>query len=405
MLNLGDVRTINGKDIPPVDCLVGGSPCQNLSVAGNKEGLNGKESCLFYDQMRICRELREASNHKRPRFIVWENVPGALSSNSGKDFREVLNECVKIKESAPVLPLPSKGRWPTAGLLYDELGTWSIAWRVHNAEFWGVPQRRRRIALVCDFGGLSAGEILFESKSLHRNPEANKKERKKSTKTSHGSVEKASKSLFIDSRGNGIKEVAGTITGDHESRVTDYSTLVFGINGDAHESGIGVLNNKSHTLKTSTKESVISIANGQLNLNPIDGVSHTLNCMHDPETIIHNQQIRRLTPLECTRLQGYPDGWVDIGEWTDSKGRLHKETDQPKYKALGNSIALPFWKWLLSRIYKKLKETTSEPTLGSLFDGIGGFPLCWPGQTAWVAEVDEFCNAVTRYNFRTKDQT
>lgn len=110
-------------------------------------------------------------------------------------------------------------------------------------------------------------------------------------------------------------------------------------------------------------------------------------------------RVRRLTPLECTRLQGYPDGWVDIGDWIDSKGKKHKEADAPKYKALGNSIAIPFWRWLMHRIYGEVKKLEPAPVLGSLFDGIGGFPLCWPGETAWSSEIDEFPLAVLRAHF------
>lgn len=110
-------------------------------------------------------------------------------------------------------------------------------------------------------------------------------------------------------------------------------------------------------------------------------------------------RVRRLTPLECTRLQGYPDGWVDIGDWIDSKGKKHKEADAPKYKALGNSIAIPFWRWLMHRIYGEVKKLEPAPVLGSLFDGIGGFPLCWPGETAWSSEIDEFPLAVLGTHF------
>ena len=115
--------------------------------------------------------------------------------------------------------------------------------------------------------------------------------------------------------------------------------------------------------------------------------------------------VRRLTPLECTRLQGYPDGWVDIGDWTDENGKLHKECDTPKYKALGNSIALPFWDWLLGRI---ADEYDRPATLGSLFDGIGGFPLCHEkhngkGTALWASEIEPFCIAVTKKRFPEGD--
>ena len=116
-------------------------------------------------------------------------------------------------------------------------------------------------------------------------------------------------------------------------------------------------------------------------------------------------RVRRFTPLECTRLQGYPDGWVDIGDWIDTKGKKHKEADAPKYKSLGNSIALPFWKWLCHNIVNRLKKDGQTTTMASLFDGIGGFPLCWIEATQeksdvlWISEIEEFPIAVTRHHF------
>ena len=170
MKHLGDITKIHGDQIPPVDVITGGSPCQDLSVAGNRAGLAGERSGLFMEQIRIVKEMRARDRHNgrtgrfvRPRYMVWENVPGAFSSNGGKDFQAVLTEIVRIEEpESPDVPLPEKGRWSKSGCVYDELGRWSIAWRVHDAQFWGVPQRRKRISLVADFGGLSAPEILFE---------------------------------------------------------------------------------------------------------------------------------------------------------------------------------------------------------------------------------------------------
>lgn len=173
MKHLGDITQIRGSGIEPVDCITGGSPCQDLSQAGKRAGIAGERSGLFMDQIRIVKEMREHERSAgrtgimvRPRYMVWENVPGAFSSNNGKDFATVLEETIRITEpEAPAVPVPEKG-WPTAGILHDEMGTWSVAWRVHDAQFWGVPQRRRRIALVADFGGMSAPEILFERKGL-----------------------------------------------------------------------------------------------------------------------------------------------------------------------------------------------------------------------------------------------
>ena len=176
MKHYGDITKLSGYDLPIVDVITGGSPCQDLSVAGKRAGLDGERSGLFMEQIRIVKEMRERDKadgkpdeYVRPRYMVWENVPGAFSSNKGKDFQAVLTEIVRIAEpDAPVVPLPRSGRWPHSGCLYDELGTWSVAWRLHDAQFWGVAQRRKRIALVADCAGLSAAEILFERKGLRR---------------------------------------------------------------------------------------------------------------------------------------------------------------------------------------------------------------------------------------------
>ena len=174
MKHYGDITKLSGYDLPIVDVITGGSPCQDLSIAGNRAGLQGERSGLFMEQIRIVKEMRErdkadgrADEFIRPRYMVWENVQGAYSSNKGRDFQAVLTEIVRIKEpTAPDVPMPDKGKWSKSGCLYDELGGWSIAWRLHDAQFWGVPQRRKRIALVADFGGMCAPEVLFERKSL-----------------------------------------------------------------------------------------------------------------------------------------------------------------------------------------------------------------------------------------------
>ena len=177
MKHLGDITQINGAEIEPVDVITAGSPCQDLSVAGKRAGLDGERSGLFIEMIRIVKEMREhdrTANHRtgwmvRPRYLVWENVPGAFSSNQGRDFQEVLNQIIRIKEpDAPDVPMPSKGKWSKSGCLYDDMGGWSLAWRVHDAQYWGVPQRRKRISLVMDFAGLSAPEILFERKGMRR---------------------------------------------------------------------------------------------------------------------------------------------------------------------------------------------------------------------------------------------
>ena len=162
MKHYGDISTLKGSELEPVNIITFGSPCQDMSVAGKREGLGGNRSSLFYEAMRIIKEMREATNGKYPRYIVWENVPGAFSSNKGEDFKEVLTEICKVKEEQVSVPKPSK--WENAGRIMGN--SFSVAWRLFDAQYWGVPQRRQRIYLVADFDGWSAGKILFESEGL-----------------------------------------------------------------------------------------------------------------------------------------------------------------------------------------------------------------------------------------------
>lgn len=162
--HLGDVSKIKGDEIPPVDIITFGSPCQDMSIAGKREGLAGGRSSLFYEAVRIIKEMRCKTNGEYPRFVVWENVPGAFSSNKGEDFREVLKSLCEVKSADVTVPEPPKGKWKNAGNIVAD--DFSIAWRVLDAQYWGVPQRRKRIYLVADFTGGCAGKILFESEGL-----------------------------------------------------------------------------------------------------------------------------------------------------------------------------------------------------------------------------------------------
>ena len=514
MIHLGDITKIDGKRIEPVDVIVGGSPCQDLSVAGKRAGLAGERSGLYMDQIRIIKEMRDAEHQRgrpdelcRPRYFVWENVPGAFSSKKGEDFSAVLEEVIRVIEpEAPSVSVPEKG-WPTAGCIYDDLGRWSVAWRVHDAQFWGVPQRRRRIALVADFGGLSAPEVLFERKGLRWDTAQSGEAREGTAADAEGSLSGASRTYNIssyhsnawksdnphsgvyetevgktldamncgypacnqggtavvcmatqqggaevrtddraqtltaaagmsgnnqhvvfDARGNGDGETVCTITGDHENRVTDYTAL-FTMQGfgDYMETGVASAC-KSRDYKDATDLIVSGI--DAINGEEVYAIDHAIttggNCTAQGPCVYKNieatlkssgvhavsyknvdgtncikKHVRRLTPLECERLQGYPDGWTDIGEWIDSKGKRHDSSDSARYKALGNSIALPFWNWLFKRISA---QYVGNPTLGSLFDGIGGFPLCWEringkGTAQWASEIEEFPIAVTKYHF------
>lgn len=260
---------------------------------------------------------------------------------------------------------------------------WSVAYRVLDAQFWGVPQRRRRIALIADFGGHAAPEILFVRKSVcGDSPAGGAAGKETAGGTGDGACPAISRSLtarhdgsplaVCDAPVNGDGKTACTLTGDHQSRVTDYTAIVMRQhNFGEYREGVGTL-----TAHNGTR--------------------------HASEALVVDRNVRRLTPLECERLQGYPDGWTDIGPWTDSAGKLHRESsDSARYTALGNSIALPPWKWVLKRLCACYERNA---TMASLFDGIGGFPLIWerlngPGSCLWTSEIGEFPAAVTKKRF------
>ena len=384
MIHLGDITKIHGGTAPVVDVVIGGSPCQDLSIAGKRAGLAGERSGLYMEQIRVIREMREhdrangrSGEFIRPRYMVWENVPGAFSSNHGKDFAAVLEEAIRVAEpEAPPVPVPEKG-WPTSGCLMGN--GWSVAWRVLDAQFWGVPQRRRRIALVADFGGQSAPEILFVRKGVSGDSEPGKTAREDFAGSSAASTGNSVWCL----QGNGIDR-ADTA----------------GCNGK------GWTEDKCYTLNTIDRPAVCAVdcrngtenpdTNGTLQAKSTGGQSLNLN-----NVVREAMTVRRLTPLECERLQGFPDGWTDIGDWQDSKGKTRKTTDSARYKALGNSIALPPWKWVLKRLCAQYER---DATMASLFDGIGGFPLIWEqlngkGSCLWASEIEEFPMAVTRKRF------
>ena len=195
-VQLGDIQRINGAKIEAVDVISGGSPCQDMSVAGKRSGLDGERSTLFHQQIRIVKEMREATNGEKPRFMVWENVPGAFSSNGGEDFRNVLEEIIGISEPGVHVPRPGKkgSRWAYAGAIMGD--GYSVAWRVMDAQYWGVPQRRRRIYLVADFGGTSAPEILFKCKGVSWNPSEGRNQRKEAARDFEEGAGEAGRSLY-----------------------------------------------------------------------------------------------------------------------------------------------------------------------------------------------------------------
>lgn len=455
MVHLGSVTDVHGDKVQPVDVITFGSPCQDLSVAGKRAGIHdGQRSNLFFEAIRIIREMREATNGVYPTFAIWENVPGAFSSNQGEDFRCVLEALVGISAEIPV-PRPADGRWSQSGEIVGD--GYSVAWRQLDAQYWGVPQRRKRIYLVADFAGGRAGEILFERESLRGHPGACGAPGQGAAADTPGSAgrsrgieclnpwdaqsirryspdgvlpalgansgggqnragvcfaqnqrdelrdlgEKAgalaaeqgmhqqnfvalkclnpwdcqskriyqpdgvyptlpamdngganSQAVCYDARGNGDGTCCPTLTGGHENRVTDYTAV---------------------TVYRSPK----------IGEYAADGTASTM-----PGRPPRKYIIRRLTPLECCRLQGFPDGWglpdhkdklsdeelvfwqgvrdtcaaisgkppkkysaASLTKWYNS---LH--TDSAEYKMWGNGIALPCAAFVLAGIAEKLEE-------------------------------------------------
>ena len=387
MNHLGDITKINGAEIAPVDVIIGGSPCQDLSIAGKRAGLAGARSGLFMEQIRIVKEMRNATNGTRPRFMVWENVPGAFSSNKGGDFAAVIEETIRVVEpEAPRVDVPERG-WPTWGQYRDVGGRWSVAWRVLDAQYWGVPQRRRRIALIADFGGSAAGEILFNRKGVSRDTEP------------CGETRKGAAAGIESGAGDSVWCLQGNGTDRAEPLTMRYRSF-----GDYEPSEYAsVLKARNTPDNSDVVCETHTYANGDFGKYYESNVSSA--CLQrdykGATNLVLKKFVRRLTPLECERLQGLPDSWTDIGDWTDSKGKTRKTSDAARYKALGNSIALPPWKWVLKRL---CAEYERDATMGSLFDGIGGFPLIWEqlngkGSCLWASEIEEFCIAVTKRRF------
>ena len=414
MKHLGDITKINGSEAPVVDVIIGGSPCQDLSIAGKRAGLAGERSGLYMEQIRIIKEMRKADVLRgksdvdvRPRYMVWENVPGAFSSNGGKDFAAVLEEAIRIAEpEAPNIPVPEKG-WPTSGCFWDELGGWSVAWRVLDAQFWGVPQRRRRIALVADFGGLSASEILFVREGVSGDFDSGEEKREKSSENTGGCAVGAIGCDLYNLAMSGDKAVSlntnANATGAGPTVAVAFHLLQDPIHSFNVSPCIGQGNGRTGQATTGIFAQCFSAGGfgsytegiGTLRASGGDYGGGT-------ETLVRFKRIiRKMTPLECERLQGFKDGWTDIGEWIDSKGKKHKAVDSPRYKALGNSIAIPPWKWVLKRLCACYER---DATMASLFDGIGGFPYIWEqlngkGSCLWASEIEEFPMAVTKARF------
>lgn len=374
------------------------------------------------EAVRVIKEMEEQSGGLGPTFAIWENVPGAFSSNKGKDFHAVLEELARIKEPEVSIHRPENGKWAKAGLICGN--GWSIAWRTFDAQYWGVPQRRRRIALVLDLRGQRAGEILFERTGVYGNPEPSIPPWKGIARdpaqgaAGHDRVVALQGNMIdreVQQNGSGVSEGETMFTLNTTDRHGVCAPVAF--SKEAYNTGknakcsLGIFTDgTAPTVRADTHPGGVAYKTG------INGdVAGTLDASYYKGTGARSGMerevafirtwlrwiVRRLTPTECERLQGYPDGWTDIGDWVDSKGKRHKDADGPRYKAQGNSIALPQWWWIICKMAEYLPE---HATLGSLFDGIGGFPLVWEtrhgkGTAVWASEIEEFPIAVTKERF------
>ena len=527
MLHVGDITRLKGAELPPVDIVTGGSPCQDLSLAGKRAGLAGERSGLFMEQIRIIKEMRQADEKRKrkngaddalpilPRFMVWENVPGAFSSAGGRDFRAVLEETCRIADSSLSVPGPPAGRWESAGAILGE--GFSIAWRVLDAQYWGVPQRRKRIFLVADFGGHTAPKILFEQESLPGYPAEGRGTRQGAAHAAEGSAGTAGRIQGITAYAanqrdevRDLHDVAAALAAQpgmkqqifiarHPNENNRSLTAGFSAGAGASAGSIGFCEEVSPTLKGSaggncmpsilclndqgcgspvetsrpraekhrpsrqarpgsimeTSEDVAGTLRSQMKGHPplvlfenhgIDSrytgtlsvaptmsarygtggnnlplvtqtpdsyciagniidrktenggngfgcqtdVSYTLNTADRHAVFVRqrvdqfregeiagtqsarqhkdatdlvcqpanstakkpkaNQLIRRLTPLECERLQGFPDGWTQTDNASDSA----------RYKALGNSVAIPCVAYVLHGIILAVGKENQE---------------------------------------------
>ena len=514
MKHLGDINKLNGADLEPVTIIAGGSPCQDMSIAGKREGLDGSRSNLFREQIRIIKEMRESDRAAgrtgtqiRPRYMVWENVPGAFSSNKGKDFQAVLQEIVSITDEESNVPLPPKGKWQTAGCIMGD--HFSIAWRVLDAQYWGVPQRRKRIYLVADFGGNTAPKILFEREGLSgnftesreawqrtagdiktgthkagtddvecydisdRRRVADKSEVSPTLTTKMGTggnnvpivlenhpqdcrvtiaedgnvpmimnevraVDQRNLSLGNDKsetlHGSGHGSSVGTIIEPMALHITQDPTVFEGKapcltqgnpktgqatvgvaipiadkatrykgggstrnnDGSANGLGIGEPGAPANTLTAADRHGVACFAQqaiGEYEESEKASCLKRRDYKDSTDLILWEYIIRRLTPLECCRLQGFPDNWAeelgiteptqeDIDHWQEvfrtqmeAMGESKKEktdnqickwpkdpeSDSAKYKMWGNGIALPCAMFVMEGIAMILsREDTDE---------------------------------------------
>ena len=505
MEHFGDIKKMNGGLIPKVDIITGGSPCQDMSIAGKREGLDGSRSNLFREQIRIVKEMRESDEadgrtgkEVRPRYMVWENVPGAFSSNKGEDFRCVLEEICRVADAEVSIPRPPKNKWSNSGKIMAD--GYSVAWRTLDAQYWGVPQRRKRIYLVADFGGESAPQILFKQDSLRGNTKESNKERKDTATSAEDGYYKSDgandeclnnsiKAFHITQDPISMKISPCLTQGNSNTGQATIGVVIpvmdkasrYKSQKTANGFGVGDGNAPAYTLTTADKHSIaysidraafnqgmnarydISIQEdiaqtlvakgpgavahetyamqgfGDYKSSDIasalkkrdfkdstdlvvafepgavsrvgahfyeDGKTGTLRAEpgDNMQTIIEKNReyiVRRLTPIECGRLQGFPNGWADnlaIAEPTENdilywrmvfkehaealgekkkektdnqirKWLQNPESDSAKYKMWGNGIALPCAEFVMQGIANELQRRDMKQLTINVPDG------------------------------------
>ncbi|MBR7189181.1 MAG: DNA cytosine methyltransferase [Clostridia bacterium] len=439
----GDVSALDGAKLEPVDVITFGSPCQDMSVAGRRAGLDGARSGLFHQAIRIIREMREATHGEKPRFIVWENVPGAFSSNHGQDFKAVLDEVIGIKEPGAAVPAPDKGRWRHADLFLGD--GWSVAYRVLDAQYWGVAQRRRRVFLVADFGGERAGHILFERQSLPGNPGQGKAPGAGAAGDPAAGAGETGCWCLNPQASSGItvtNDITATLVAQDHGNHPAVLAAGFNTGDSATARSVGYADEVSPTIRAGAVPAAMLLEQLPFNIgaynslawlsdNPRAGIYRadtvrtldqsggnptaqqggiaiveayavTVNSFiqvekgktpalmardyKDPIAIADPvaYRVRRLMPLECARLQGFPDWWCadlctdspdesEIDFWAgvfEQHRRLvthagkprtrrqivkwlrHPHTDGAEYKLWGNGCALPCVYFVMAGIAK-----------------------------------------------------
>ncbi len=442
--HLGDIRLIEGGKIPPADIISFGSPCQDLSISNsNRRGLSGERSGLFTEAVRIIKEMRAATKNAKPRYAIWENVPGALNSNGGGDFRTVLEELLNTAvmkiggddyskteriTAAGFAKVPKPPNWGNAGsIVGDNNGVpFSICWRVLDAQHFGIPQRRKRIFLVVDFGSGSGEEILFERESLSGDiePGAGKEqnaaaavERSAQTANTDDGVKSPvlqktfsiveniiDRGLTSGGNGTGVAEdicytlttasphavvscklynragfgfykesdVAGTLVA-HLAKEADDLVVNLGSQGDriycnadkscsiTAQGGGGGAKTGMYFNDADYKKSRQALCETFHTDNPLEAIEEIIKSEGIEKLLRQGYElrvngVRRLTPLECERLMGYEDNWTDPGI-TGKDGKIQAISDSARYRALGNSVAVPCVIFLLERLkYRHFRQ-------------------------------------------------